>query len=411
MLHEIHNTASCQDNHQDSHQPQAAVPLRRAAAWFHLFAAECADKINAACIAIRWLLRKSRHQRCVRISWNPSNRFRHSFQNGFHQNSHVIAFERNMARKHLVCHHRQRILVRRLALLQAGLPLFGGFVQVRARTGERFIGKMRHAGANLRRQTEIQHLHRPVRRNLHVVGLDVAMDDALPVRGVQCLRDLPQDGQRRLQRQRPLAPLFPHPAAEAVAFHVVHDEIIVPRVHVPLQCLASGDVRVGQFRDKGVVVPHVLHLSGVVGDFRRQALDRNFRIANCVKAFIDDAHAALPDLRLNFVPIQDHVTCPETTAWRRCTDRTGAVVVIMGMVCRLEIAVRRMVRRLAIIFQGIHGGILILPSCSEIESQQTCRIISCILKILQIRSPKHKRKIADFLCNAIHTDVFNPCTT
>ena len=43
------------------------------------------------------------------------------------------------------------------------------------------------------RQPEVEHLHRAVRRDLDVRRLQIAMDDALLVRGFERLGDLPRD--------------------------------------------------------------------------------------------------------------------------------------------------------------------------------------------------------------------------
>ena len=54
-------------------------------------------------------------------------------------------------------------------------------------------------------EPEVQHLHRAVRPDLDVRRLQVAMDDALLVRGLERVGDLPGDGQRLVERDRPRA--------------------------------------------------------------------------------------------------------------------------------------------------------------------------------------------------------------
>ena len=49
-------------------------------------------------------------------------------------------------------------------------------------------------------QPEVQHLRVAVAANHHVLGLDVAMDDAGGVRGRERLRDLPADVDHRRRR-------------------------------------------------------------------------------------------------------------------------------------------------------------------------------------------------------------------
>ena len=60
------------------------------------------------------------------------------------------------------------------------------------------------AGSERLRQAEVQHLHRAVRPDLDVGGLQVAVDDALLVRGFERLGDLLRDRQRLVERNRPL---------------------------------------------------------------------------------------------------------------------------------------------------------------------------------------------------------------
>jgi hypothetical protein len=56
--------------------------------------------------------------------------------------------------------------------------------------------EMRAVGTSRSRQAEIEHLHRAVRGDLDVRRLQVAVDDALLVGGVERVRDLPRDGER-----------------------------------------------------------------------------------------------------------------------------------------------------------------------------------------------------------------------
>jgi len=57
---------------------------------------------------------------------------------------------------------------------------------------------LRHFG-----QPKVENLSVPALRNEGVRGLDVAMDDARGVRGVQCVRHLHRHRQQRLQFHRP----------------------------------------------------------------------------------------------------------------------------------------------------------------------------------------------------------------
>ena len=70
------------------------------------------------------------------------------------------------------------------------------------------------------RQAEVQHLHRAVRSHFDVRGFEIAMNDALLVRGFQGLRDLLRDGQRFIERDRAAR----DPLRQIVAFDEFHHE-------------------------------------------------------------------------------------------------------------------------------------------------------------------------------------------
>ena len=70
------------------------------------------------------------------------------------------------------------------------------------------------------RQPEVEHLHRAVGSDFDVCRLEIAMDDALLVRGFERVRDLLRDRQRLVERDR--APR--DPLREIVAFDQLHHE-------------------------------------------------------------------------------------------------------------------------------------------------------------------------------------------
>ena len=59
-------------------------------------------------------------------------------------------------------------------------------------------------GVERLRQAEVEHLDRAVGADLDVGGLEIAMDDALLVRGLERVGDLPRD--RRALRRAAIAP-------------------------------------------------------------------------------------------------------------------------------------------------------------------------------------------------------------
>jgi hypothetical protein len=52
------------------------------------------------------------------------------------------------------------------------------------------------------RETEVEDLYRAIRANFDVRGFEVAMNDALLVRGFECLGDLHGNRQRFIERDR-----------------------------------------------------------------------------------------------------------------------------------------------------------------------------------------------------------------
>jgi hypothetical protein len=70
------------------------------------------------------------------------------------------------------------------------------------------------------RQAEVQHLHRPVVANLDVRGLQIAMDHARLVGGLQRAGDLVGDRQRVLDRQ----PAAGNPLREVLALDQLHHQ-------------------------------------------------------------------------------------------------------------------------------------------------------------------------------------------
>ena len=69
-------------------------------------------------------------------------------------------------------------------------------------------------------EAEVEDLHLAVRRDLHVGGLQVAVDDALLVRLLERLGDLPRDRERLVDRDRPAL----QPLGEVLAGDELHGE-------------------------------------------------------------------------------------------------------------------------------------------------------------------------------------------
>ena len=61
--------------------------------------------------------------------------------------------------------------------------------------------RSRAVGSDRLGEAEVEHLHRAVGADLDVGGLEIAMDDALLVRGVERVGDLARDRQRLGERE------------------------------------------------------------------------------------------------------------------------------------------------------------------------------------------------------------------
>jgi hypothetical protein len=125
--------------------------------------------------------------------------------------------ERVLPRQHLVEHTAERPHV---GTPVDGLParLFRAHVRRRAEN-DSGVGRVhaqcrrhrhrarlrasRFGGVQHLRQPEVEHFHAAVRRHFDVGGLQIAMDDTPFVRRFQRLTDLPRDGERVVDHERP----------------------------------------------------------------------------------------------------------------------------------------------------------------------------------------------------------------
>ena len=138
-----------------------------------------------------------------------------------------LARERVAARQQLVQHHTEREDVAPVIDRQPA-HLLGGHVADRpdhlpCGRWRRFIGR----GPAVRvpvgesRQAEVEDLDAALVGDEHVLGLDVAVDDALRVGGGEATRDLHREHQRLLLRRRPLA----HRRAQRLAVQQLRDDV------------------------------------------------------------------------------------------------------------------------------------------------------------------------------------------
>ena len=226
----------------------------------------------------------------------------------------VFALERTLARQHLVEDHAEGpdvgTPIDGLAACLLGCHV-GGRPDDQARPrcphGERRrVHRLRARGRSriqCLRQPEVEHFHRAVGAHLDIRGFQIAMDDALVVRGFQGVCDLLRNRQRVVQR---------HGSArdqhrQVVAWDQLHDE----RAHAA-ELLEAVDVRdVGMVqRGEDLCFPLEAGKSiGVVGEGLGQHLDRDVAIELRIARAIDLPHAALADRRSDFVDAEARAGC------------------------------------------------------------------------------------------------------
>ena len=103
------------------------------------------------------------------------------------------------------------------------------------------------------RDAEVEDLDPPVARDEQVVGLHVAVDDALVVRGGEPLGDLPRVVDRLARRQRAAV----QTAAQRLALEQLGDD--VRRAGVPADVVDGQDVRVIELPGGARLLLEALH--------------------------------------------------------------------------------------------------------------------------------------------------------
>ncbi len=133
---------------------------------------------------------------------------------------------------------------------------------------------------------EVEQLHMPLAGHQHVLGLEVAVDDAARVRRGQALRHLRRPVQRSGQRDGPLA----EPGPERLALEQLGDEVglAVVDAHV----VEGHHVRVGHRADQPRFSLEALHEGAVCAQCLRDHLDRDLASESGVPRPVDLGHPA-----------------------------------------------------------------------------------------------------------------------
>ena len=194
-----------------------------------------------------------------------------------------LAGERQPAGQQLVRHDAERVQVRaRVGRLAA--DLLGGQVLHRALDAAR----LRRLAVGIRAgQAEVGDLHRAAGRDQDVLGLDVAVDDALCVRGLEGEQRLADD----LGRLRRLEPdVRVQQLARGAPADELHDHVVDAVDRAPV--VDRDDVRVGEGRRRARLVAEPIDESLVSGEGSVQDLDRHLAREHGVVRAEDLAHPA-----------------------------------------------------------------------------------------------------------------------
>src|SRR5207302_10096769 len=159
--------------------------------------------------------------------------------------------------------------------------------------GDRASGRHRRspradAAAGIR-DAEIEHLHEPVRADVDVRRLQIAVDDALGMGGAERRRELAADVDHALNRKT----LASHAGRKTLALDVLHDD---ERGAVVLDDVVDRrDVRMRDARGRARLVEDAEPPFAAAGERSQHALERNLPAEPRIAAEKHLAHAAAPD--------------------------------------------------------------------------------------------------------------------
>jgi hypothetical protein len=218
-----------------------------------------------------------------------------------------LARKRPRARQHLVEHDAEREQIRATIHLLAA-NLFRGHVPGGAEDDAsrgRFRGRDRGRGAGVLRtcgpgvlelcEAEVQDLHLAIGQQEDVCGLEVAVRDALAVRGREPARDADRDLHRLAHGQRPLA----QPIGERLAVEEFRDD--EERVGVEADVEEGEDIRMRERRHRARLAFEAGPAIRVPGDVGRQHLQRDVPAQARVARPVYLPHSARPERPGDFI--------------------------------------------------------------------------------------------------------------
>ena len=138
------------------------------------------------------------------------------------------------------------------------------------------------------RDAEVEHLRLTAARDEQIGRLDVAMDDARRVRGIERVGDLLAEIEQIVDRQRTARDA----RLQRLAFQQLHHHELLAVVLADV--VQRADVRMAQRRDDARFAKEAVHRVGHAAGVGREQLERHVTPEPRVLGLIHHAHAAAP---------------------------------------------------------------------------------------------------------------------
>jgi hypothetical protein len=153
-------------------------------------------------------------------------------------------------------------------------------------------------------ETEVENLHRSVRRDLDVRGLQVAVDDPLFMRDFEGLGDLPRDIQHLSERKSAALLMQIRRVRERVCERGALDELENQEANVVgfLEAVDRADVGMVERREHSRFAFEARQSIGMPGERRWQNLDGDIAPELRIVRTVDFAHAARAEQRVQAIP-------------------------------------------------------------------------------------------------------------